>query len=907
MRTPTMEEEFLRFSEMLDTEDTLDEQGLNEDGELLLELRQVLRQDDVTPGNDFTFTTANLVRQRFAGLPWQERLVMKSAPLMLRPAKAPTSLMMAGGLAGLGGLSWLAWRPLGWLLLSLSLLVPVTWLLVEWRLQERFSESLEGGATSWLTSWSRNLGRAGFYAPPILAGLAFSLLVGSGVGAAFQAPAAGLGGGLLTVAFLIWCLRELGDLYRATVSQGSGILTLHHSLCFGLTMAFVLLADQLGDTVDAVPLWFTPQALLFGGPAEADFGPSWLLSGALVWTACLVLTWRFPDPTLTRVVSSRIRSIGELASGLVFYLLPVGSLVAAFVFTGFFVQRLGEVSLSFRKEETNVGLWALICSMAMFTLLSLAFGPYWKAWRAHHGRSWWRVLMFQSGWGVVLALLGNLVRFAQMDTEFTSHKKLGLINASIPLTLHSLILALSIAALITLLVQKLPSPTLTKVELRVARRRCLMALLRPLVPIGFCLAVFYQLHLTREIQQPEVYRQSRQEVERWVAERMSIPDEENGYLELRHFLVLSEIEAGGDLTGIAQRLRGLGQFNGLELFENRGLNPEERKNWTSAKAEFLAELPRLRKAMEKPEFSYLKSEGGLSYESQVPNFILFRAVSQGLELLALEALWEKNPADAVDSIEFGLRWATKDDCPTLIGLMIKIAQLHIILNPIEKLLHESELSAEQLARLSQALAAAQLPEEQFHQVMLRDVYTFEKLVGELKEGKHSMEDVVNAGLPIALAFLPDSYLESERKAYINHQILESESQLELARPQARAESELNPMNVSQTFFAPATSRAQAQFMVTRSRISINRLMVALEQHKLAHGSYPGRLEQLVPEFLTELPVDTAHPARLSKKLGFGYRIEGQGYRLTSESPVYEIAGMKPRQVMGDGDYKTWRE
>lgn len=903
-----MEEEFLRFSEMLDAEETLDERELDEDGELLLELRQVLRQDQATPGEDFTATTAELVRQRFAELPWQERLVMKSAPLMLGSAKAPTSLLLAGGLAGLGGVSWFAWRPLGWLLLSLSLLVPVAWLLIELRLQDRFSESLEGGSASWLASWSRNLGRAGFYAPPLLAGLAFSLLIGSGVGAAFQAPAVGLAGGLLTLGALFWGLKELGAQYRATASQGSGYLTLHHSLCFGLTMASILLTDQLGDTVDAVPLWFTPQALLFGGPADADFGPSWVFSGVLLCTACLFLAWRFPDQRETLAVRLQIRSIGELASGLVFYLLPVGSLVAAFVLTGLFVQGLGEVSLSFRKGETSAGLWAVLCAVAMFGLLSLAFGPYWRAWRATHGRSWWRVLIFQSSYAVAAALMGNLVHLASVDGTSLPRKKVELIAENIPLTSGTLLAALILAALATLLVMTLPSAGEDRINLGQARKRCAMALLRPLAPIVLCLAVFYQLHLTSEIRQPELYQQSRQEVERWLAERMSIPDEGNGYLDLRHFLTRSEIEAGGDPTGIAARLTGLGVFktedlDGLTPFETRGLSPEEKLTWPKAKKEFLQELPRLRKALAKPYFSYVKPEGGLAYESQVPNFILFRAVSQGLNLLALEAMTKDQSELAVDYIEFGLRWASKDECPALIGLMIKVAQLHCILDPIEVLLHEHELSAEQLDRLGRALDAAQLKEADFHQVMLREVYLFENLITQMKAGEHSLEDVVKSEIPLILSFLPDSYLESERKAYINNQLLERDSQLELSQPQRRTEAELNPMNVSQAFFAPATDRAQSQFMVIRSRISINRVMVALEQHKLAHGGYPTKLEALVPEFLPELPVDTAHPARLSKKPGFSYRLEGAGYRLSSRSPVYESVGMKSPQVMGDGKYE----
>gem|GEM_PF-4769414 len=61
-------------------------------------------------------------------------------------------------------------------------------------------------------------------------------------------------------------------------------------------------------------------------------------------------------------------------------------------------------------------------------------------------------------------------------------------------------------------------------------------------------------------------------------------------------------------------------------------------------------------------------------------------------------------------------------------------------------------------------------------------------------------------------------------------------------------------------------------------VGLNAVRIALLRHGLRHGEYPERLAQLVPEFLTAVPVDwmTGEPVRYERHDTYGFRIRGCG-------------------------------
>ena len=76
------------------------------------------------------------------------------------------------------------------------------------------------------------------------------------------------------------------------------------------------------------------------------------------------------------------------------------------------------------------------------------------------------------------------------------------------------------------------------------------------------------------------------------------------------------------------------------------------------------------------------------------------------------------------------------------------------------------------------------------------------------------------------------------------------------------------------------------FAGAAARVMLVEVGCALEKYRMAQGEYPQGLEQLVPDYLVELPVD---PYSLDLKL-LGYELESARYRLWSRGGDFEDDG-----------------
>lgn len=369
---------------------------------------------------------------------------------------------------------------------------------------------------------------------------------------------------------------------------------------------------------------------------------------------------------------------------------------------------------------------------------------------------------------------------------------------------------------------------------------------------------FYQTHLTPAISDPEAYRSLVKDSRAWLESQKSIAPENNGWIELRPFLVRSE-QAN---HAIVSQLKA-----GREYYEGK----------TETRDSFLAVLPLIESALRKPEFSHVATEE-IGFHGHSPDFMAYRSVAQGLTALARDAT---DPGQALHYIALNLRWARKSEPTCLIDHMIAISQHSIALETVEAWIKKADQA--QLRELLATLQATQLPASQFFQALRNEAYLADLAFQSLLEDG----DNFRGDFAPWMAWLPNSYWESERKAYLN---LHAEQQIhsnELTISNEVNVSERLPFSIGARILIPNTNRAQERFMETHSRHSFMILRTALEIYRLEKGNYPDRLEQLD---LEQLPYDMLDPRRLGKKRGFGYRKTSGGYQLKG---AYEKAS-KPR-------------
>jgi len=102
---------------------------------------------------------------------------------------------------------------------------------------------------------------------------------------------------------------------------------------------------------------------------------------------------------------------------------------------------------------------------------------------------------------------------------------------------------------------------------------------------------------------------------------------------------------------------------------------------------------------------------------------------------------------------------------------------------------------------------------------------------------------------------------------------------------------------------PAFNMASANFDRTEAQNELLRIAIALERYKLAHGDYPKKLDQLVPECLFEIPLDpcttlATFTYKLNPEEGCPYLIYSYGRNGKDDGGVED-----PRNIDGDIVFK----
>jgi hypothetical protein len=112
-------------------------------------------------------------------------------------------------------------------------------------------------------------------------------------------------------------------------------------------------------------------------------------------------------------------------------------------------------------------------------------------------------------------------------------------------------------------------------------------------------------------------------------------------------------------------------------------------------------------------------------------------------------------------------------------------------------------------------------------------------------------------------------------------------------------NELSFLHVAVKILAPAMSRVAELDLRLHAHLDLGRTALAIERYRLATGTVPDRLEQLVPRYLEQVPIDPFDGRRIR------YRRADPGYILYSVMEDGEDNGGLEKGKAGRGQPYDW--
>jgi len=105
--------------------------------------------------------------------------------------------------------------------------------------------------------------------------------------------------------------------------------------------------------------------------------------------------------------------------------------------------------------------------------------------------------------------------------------------------------------------------------------------------------------------------------------------------------------------------------------------------------------------------------------------------------------------------------------------------------------------------------------------------------------------------------------------------------------------------LTKTVFGPTVGRTAEMDLRAHASIALARTALAIERYRLATGKVPERLEELVPRYLKEVPIDPfgGQPIR--------YRRTDPGYLLYSVNDDGQDNGGKEKAEVNQGEPYDW--
>jgi len=203
--------------------------------------------------------------------------------------------------------------------------------------------------------------------------------------------------------------------------------------------------------------------------------------------------------------------------------------------------------------------------------------------------------------------------------------------------------------------------------------------------------------------------------------------------------------------------------------------------------------------------------------------------------------------------------------PTIISHLVRVAILHIALQPVRRGLANHRWSETQLQELQNLFLSDDLLTD-YRQMMRGERAFGNELLGQQMAGNYGAMGGQNSGFKF-LRFL------SPRGLFYQNQIVINRLHEQFSLPAVDAAAHCvfpdkcgtnalmaalgrrTPYNLFAWSLFPAFQKVALRFAYTQNALDQAGIVCALERCRLAHGSYPETLDALAPQFIEKIPHD----------------------------------------------------
>jgi hypothetical protein len=242
------------------------------------------------------------------------------------------------------------------------------------------------------------------------------------------------------------------------------------------------------------------------------------------------------------------------------------------------------------------------------------------------------------------------------------------------------------------------------------------------------------------------------------------------------------------------------------------------------------------------------------YATVTPRWDDLRHCAQLLELRAICSSHAGDPNAAIRCIEDGLRLAESlRREPGVVGHLIRAACIGASLQGLERSLSMTSFTDGQLKELNEILTAAAGTLDLTQALVAERCLMFEicrepsLLGGEAQgPGLWRLPGTMRTGLVDTLNYMEDC---------IQASTLPNPERLTRFRKAMKEVEDLSFLHVMIKMLGPAVGRVAALDARSRASVDQARTALAVERYRLAVGRLPARLEELVPQYLAQVPTD----------------------------------------------------
>jgi len=308
-----------------------------------------------------------------------------------------------------------------------------------------------------------------------------------------------------------------------------------------------------------------------------------------------------------------------------------------------------------------------------------------------------------------------------------------------------------------------------------------------------------------------------------------------------------------------------------------------------------AALAELREAAARPHSRFpVRYEDNFS--ALIPHVAVLRGVVGLLHLRCVAHLEKGQTTEAFEDLKLSLRVADAiRDEPLLISHLVRIAQLQQIEQSVKEGLDRHRWSGEQLQFIQNWFAQVNLLGECKHSLRAERAFALEAF-NHLR-----LLESADPSVASLRRWLPPGWVAQNKLSYTR--VLQDFAVGAIDEKSQRVSPQLlegldttvmkmgkNPYTVLARLLLPALSKTALKSSRAQTYANFTELACALERHRLAHGSYPEKLEAIVPQFIAAIPRETVEdePLRYEREAPDRFSLDSNGWSVARVEAAGDI-------------------